>query len=436
MPDESSRRISFKRTTGSPLRVALDVLLVCAAIAVDLLVWGGERDLRTGGTAPLMLIPLLTTLAYSCLLIRWRRPIAVFAVEWTYGLTGLLVPGYEPFAGLLIALHAVARTQKRQIAAFCLLSCAVPFGIDSFNATTQTVPDAWVRSLLTSAVLWVVLGLAVWGIARLAYAADVRSEEALRVQDQLAAAAIEEERTRFERRAAESLRIVRLRLAREMHDVVAHAVSTMAIHAYAAQTVIERQSDSSMQVHGSLDSVLESLRVIQAQGEVANEELKHLLSSLRAVDWENTAGLAEPRTLSDIAVLVQMDKIAGRDTTLSIVGRPQELGTSVEHAAYRVVQEALTNATKHGGAGSVQVSLGWGEKTLTVIIRSGFTGSSGYSQNDLRALNLTGSGFGLLGLRERVELIGGAFDAGPQNHGFMVKAVLPASGVQRIEVAV
>src|SRR6476660_3305864 len=83
--------------------------LVVAAVILDLLIWGDDSELRYGGTVPNWVIPLATASIYSLLIVRRRHPITVFAILWAFGLIGLIVPGYEPFFGLLVALYAVAR---------------------------------------------------------------------------------------------------------------------------------------------------------------------------------------------------------------------------------------------------------------------------------------------------------------------------------------
>ena len=117
----------------SRLRLAGDVALVVLAIIVDLVVWAGDRQLRTGATLPFWVIPALTVLVFSTLLVRWRHPAAIFLVQWTYALIGLLLPDYEPFAGLLIALYAVASRTRPLVAWTALLHA-----LSLFRSTVTT----------------------------------------------------------------------------------------------------------------------------------------------------------------------------------------------------------------------------------------------------------------------------------------------------------
>src|SRR3954454_13011845 len=98
------------------LKQAGDLALVVAVIAIDLIVWAGDRELRGGGQLWVGLIPVAAVVVYLTLLVRWTHPVGVFHLQWAFALAGLAVPGYEPVAGLLVALHAVARRTPRRTA--------------------------------------------------------------------------------------------------------------------------------------------------------------------------------------------------------------------------------------------------------------------------------------------------------------------------------
>ena len=243
---------------GSRLRLAGDVALVVLAIIVDLVVWSGKRQLINGETLPFWVVPVLTILVFSTLLARWRHPSAVFWVQWTYALAGLLVLGYEPFAGLLVALHAVACRTRPLVARTAIIACVVPFAIDSYNSTAY-LNGSVAAGFATSALLLAVLSGTVWALGRFSYAAKRRAEKERELQAAEGEAAVRAER---------------LRLARELHDVVAHAVSAMILQAAGARTL----------VHPRDDRVQQSLEVIEAAGVQAMAELHRLLGLLRSVD--------------------------------------------------------------------------------------------------------------------------------------------------------
>jgi len=385
------------------LREVGGVLVVVLALFVDLLVWGGVRQLRSGGTLPLGVIPVLTTAVYSLLLLRWRRPVPVFAAQWVYGLAGLLVPGYGPFAGLLMAVHAVACRTSGRTAAVALAGCAVPFGIDCFIAADQRihVETSFVVSFAAQFFLYMILTITVWGLGRLSYTTERRSQ---RMQQQ---------------QAAEAVRAERLRVARELHDIVAHAVSVMLLQAAGARALVGTEDEQ----------VRQSLAVIEGSGVEAMTELHRLLGLLRSVDPAKAeADYTRQPQLEDIAALVEVSRASGLDVETVTDGHPGRLDASVDLAAYRLVQEALTNTHKHAGHGAaVRIHLHWHLDHLTITVRD----ISGLMGGKTRSASLS-SGHGLEGLTERVNLVGGRLDVGPvQGGGFLVRAELPISAASR-----
>jgi signal transduction histidine kinase len=195
----------------------------------------------------------------------------------------------------------------------------------------------------------------------------------------------------------------RLRLARELHDVVSHNVGMIAVQAGAADVLMDKNPERSR----------ESLRAIEGGARATLLELRRLLGLLREDD-------PDPRGLGPS--LSQLDRIvtpaaeAGVDVELCTDGDPVHLAGAVEVTAYRIVQEALTNAVAHAGPCRVTVTLGYHPDALDVEVT-----------DDGRAQGATTRGrYGLLGLRERVTALGGTFEAGPQvGGGFRVHARIP-----------
>ena len=386
---------------GSYLRRAGDVAVIVLAIIVDLVIWHGDRQLITGATLPFWVVPALTTLVFSTLLVRWRHPSAVFWVQWTYALAGLLVPGYEPFAGLLVALHAVACRARPLVARTAIIACVVPFAIDSYNSTADLNGGI---AFATSALLWTVLSGTVWALGRLSYAARRRAEKERELQAAEGEAAVRAER---------------LRLARELHNVVAHAVSAMILQAAGARTL----------VHPRDDRVRQSLEVIEVAGVQAMAELHRLLGLLRSVDPASANDVYEHQpTLKDLPSLIDLSRASGLVVDLAAEGEAAELDPSVDLAAYRIIQEALTNTSKHAGQGAAtRIHLRWHSDGLTITARD----TAGLDRPGRSRARPLSSGHGLIGLAERVNLVGGQFESGAVAGGFLIRAELPLSAARR-----
>lgn len=226
---------------------------------------------------------------------------------------------------------------------------------------------------------------------------------------------LEERAEQLERqRAADAERAVieeRSRIARELHDIVAHQVSLMTVQAGAAKTVAEKDPLAAAQ----------AMQAVERAGRQALDELRHLMGVLRP---ENSAGELDPQPgRADLPALIRDLRNAGLETSLTIEGAEMELPARVDLAVFRIVQEALTNVLKHAGAGAratVQIST----RPQGVTIRVTDDGQGGS--------RLPGSGHGIDGMRERAHLLGGSLraGAGPEG-GFQVVAQLPVDGEQR-----
>jgi signal transduction histidine kinase len=211
-------------------------------------------------------------------------------------------------------------------------------------------------------------------------------------------------------RAVEELQLARaqerLRLSREVHDVVSHSLSAIAVQAGVARLVFAEQPDQA----GA------ALSAIETASRSALDELRALLRQIR--DPEDADEAAAP-TLSDLPALIGKLRGAGLDVGYHSTGQPRTYGTAVELSAYRIAQEALTNVTKHAGGARALVEIGRGADELTVTV----TDDGG--QNPVRSA--AGGGLGVPGMRERAELLGGTLTAGPTpGGGFAVIARLPA----------
>jgi signal transduction histidine kinase len=215
-------------------------------------------------------------------------------------------------------------------------------------------------------------------------------------------------RLRRERDALARLAIVeeRSRLARELHDAIAHGVSVMVLQAGAAEQVMSSAPEQARQ----------ATRAVQDTGRSVLEELGRLLGLLHT-DEENSPRGPQP-SLAHLNALVTDVREAGLPIQLRVVGEPAGVSAGVDASAYRVIQEALTNALKHAGQARTAVSVQYEPTALTLEVLSEGAGTGARPAGE--------GGHGLVGMRERVELYGGDLRAGPEpTGGYAVRARLP-----------
>jgi signal transduction histidine kinase len=230
------------------------------------------------------------------------------------------------------------------------------------------------------------------------------------------AALLRERAERSERDQWERARIAALeergRLAREIHDVIAHSVSVIAVQAGAARAVAQQRPDLAREALGAIEDVSKETLT----------EVRRAIGALR------DAGDAQPDGpapgLADLDALVERVRGTGVDVDISVMGTRRDLGSAVESSAYRIVQEALTNTVKHAGRTVAHVQVTFDRDGVEVAVRDeGFSGPRSRSQASNGGD--TEGGQGLIGLRERVAILGGTFHAGPNGAGFEVRARLP-----------
>jgi signal transduction histidine kinase len=196
----------------------------------------------------------------------------------------------------------------------------------------------------------------------------------------------------------------RARIARELHDVVAHSISVIVLQARGGRRVL--QTDPA--------DAREAFAIIERTGHQALEELRRLLGMLRKSDEE--LALAPQPSLSELDRLVEQVRAAGLPVQVAVEGEPRELPPGVDLSAYRIVQEALTNALKHAGPAHARVLLRYRADDLELEIADDGPGTGDGS----------GSGHGLIGMRERVSVYGGELQAGRRpGGGYALRARLP-----------
>ncbi len=231
----------------------------------------------------------------------------------------------------------------------------------------------------------------------------------------LFAALIAWSRRRQRGREEQARRVVideRLRIARELHDVVAHHVSVMGVQAAGARRILDKRPDEAAA----------ALEAIEATSRQAVVELQQLLGVLRATD-DTTTTEGRPG-IGQLPALASASRDAGLPVELLVEGKPPDsLPATLDLSIYRIVQEALTNALKHGGPGTnAEVRVRFAQRSVELLISDDGGGAGGGSGSD-------GGGRGIVGMRERVALFGGELTAGPRPEGgFVVRALLPMTG--------
>jgi signal transduction histidine kinase len=211
----------------------------------------------------------------------------------------------------------------------------------------------------------------------------------------------------LERAARDAVSEERARIARELHDVVAHAMGVMVVQAGAARVVIERDPASTS----------DALQRIEDTGRTGLAEMRRLVGILETDDW---AALEPQPGLDQLDELLQRMRVTGLPIEATVEGTPRRLSPGVDLTAYRVVQEALTNALKHGAGAHARVVLRWGDDALELEIADNGRGPPPDGMQT--------PGHGLIGMRERVTLFGGSLETGERpGGGFLVRARIPLS---------
>jgi signal transduction histidine kinase len=327
---------------------------------------------------------------------RRRAPLVVLAVvtgaslAWTYALYPLSQQGpFVPFVALIVASYtAAAYTAGREAAlSMGVVVAALAAGVLSGALGGQPAGD------YIPFALWIAVAYAVGCVFRR------RQLLAARLGDRLAS--VERDRDANTRRAVAD---ERARIARELHDVIAHSVSVMVVQAGAGERVLEADPAGAR----------ESFNSIRETGGQTLIEMRRLLGLLR--DEEQALSLAPQPSIARLGALIHDVCAAGLQTSLTIEGEQKPLAPGIELSAYRIVQEALTNTRKHADAGRAEVIVSYGSDDVTIEILD--DGAAGPSSN--------GYGHGLIGMRERAALYGGTIATGFRpDGGFRVRAVLP-----------
>ena len=322
-----------------------------------------------------------------------RFPVAAITVACC-ALVLYAVGRYNAYPGLpifvLVAGVSLHSTRRRALLAAGLAAVALSVAVWLQPERVATA-STWVASLLAVAVAWL------WG-------ENLRNRRARWAAMEERARRLEAEREERDRQAVTD---ERLRIARELHDVVAHSMSVIAVQSGVANHVIDSRPAQARQ----------ALATIEATSRSALVELRRLLGVLRQGD-DPVASLEPNPGMAEIGRLADQIRSAGVEVELKVEGEPGELPPGVDLSAFRIAQEGLTNVLKHGG-GVARVLVRYSPGAVAVeIADDGRAGTDGAPAE--------GTGHGLIGMRERVAVFGGQLTAGPvPGGGYRMAARLP-----------
>jgi signal transduction histidine kinase len=350
-------------------------------------------------------LALLHTLPLAA---RRRFPLAVLATCVASGLAFATLDLPPVFLGvaILVAVYSVAAYGDRWVSLAGLAAAAAG------SAAIQLTPGRfqWPTPVTNTLIIGAAWLLGHFAHNYRAYAARLE-ERTTELEERTAE--LEQAREELARRAVTE---ERLRLARELHDVVAHAMSVIAVQSGVGAHVADTQPHEAAK----------ALAAIEVTSRAALEELRRLLGVLRR-DSEPQGDLTPVPGLADLDGLLAEVAKAGLAVRLRVEGTPSQLPAGVDLSAYRIVQEALTNVVKHAGPARAQVVVGYRDHDVTVEVTDDGRGV-GASTGDGQAM----VGHGLIGMRERVAAFGGDLEVGPRpDGGFRVAARLPLAADRR-----
>jgi len=354
-------------------------------------------NVRMVGSAPVN----AACLALTAVLLLWRRRaplgvlVAIMLVSDAQALLEGASQGLGVFFPILIGTYSVARYADRRTALTGLSVAVLGFVVHDLR-------DPNVSAVAEVFFLYLILA-GTWAAGAALHGRAVQGDELMR-------RAADAERDIAEQAEA-AVRSERTRIARELHDVVAHHVSVMAVQASAGVSLLDS---------GDTARARMTLRTVEDTARQALGEMRRLLGILRAADPPDTT--PQPG-LTTVSMLVDQIRRAGLPVELAVEGERRPLPAGVDLSAYRIVQEALTNALKHAGPVPTHVQIRYGAQSVEVEVWDQGSG--------LSAEAVPGAGQGLIGMQERVALYGGTFESGPRpGAGFAIRARLPVPDCQ------
>jgi signal transduction histidine kinase len=371
---------------------AVDLFLAAGLTALSVL--SAHGDSTRGAHVPALSYPLMLGFL-PAIALRRRWPGSTFTLM-ALAQAGLVVLRTQPSANVLVWLvapYTAAAYATRRVQLVIAAGTAVALVLLGLP-----VGHGWAQR--GNAIEMIVIGAGAWTAGMV-----VRTRRAAAQEVRQRAHRLEREREEHARQVAAQ---ERLRIARELHDIVAHKLSIVVVQAQAAQRVGDPARATGL------------MATVEETGRSALEEMRRLLGVLRPSPEEPDASLPQPQpSLAALDALLDQVRAAGLPVTLTLSGQPVPLPDALDLSAYRIVQEALTNALKHAGPAHATVHLHHGEDRVEITVADDGQGAPPL---------VPGSGHGLTGMRERATLLGGALEAGPQTcGGFQVHVTLPIS---------
>ncbi|MFI0989257.1 sensor histidine kinase [Streptomyces exfoliatus] len=368
------------------------------------LLWVGSSDPESGNLVGYGVVSALYSLVVA---LRRRAPEKMLLLAVGLGVAQLgfgLMPFIADFAMLVIVFTVAAHDGARWASRLALAGGLSASTLSQLRWPMEEAGSGAAKVFFT-VIMTVPFALA-WVLGD-----SLRTRRAYFAQLEERASRLEKER---EAQAKVAVAAERARIARELHDVVAHNVSVMVVQADGAAYVMDSSPETAKQ----------ALETISTTGRQALAEMRRLLGILRTGEHQEAGEYVPQPDVKQIEDLVEQVRGAGLTVDFAIEGSPRPLPSGVELTAYRIVQEALTNTRKHGGPDvGAAVRLVYFDDGLGLLVEDDGRGAPQEMYEDGGA---DGRGHGLIGMRERVGMVGGTLDAGPRpGGGFRISALLP-----------
>jgi signal transduction histidine kinase len=390
MSDPARARLDERRPRGRR-SLAFDLALALVATTAELGQVSGASGSPTGAAI------VLAVVAGGALVLRRTSPLAVLATTLAASVAIVALDDDPSGVSVGIALYTTAALCERRVSLAALVATTA---IAATGSAITTDTPGRETSATFGAIIVAMLSVGIWGLGAYAQTQrryrrelEERAASAEREREQLARIAVHEERAS---------------IARELHDIVAHSVSVMLVGVRGARDVLRTAPDAAN----------DTLARVERSGEQSLAELRRILALLR--EPQQTAESHPQPSLAELDELVASYRTAGLPARLEVIGEPMPLPSGVELSIYRIVQEALTNALKHSDPTNVTVTLAFRDSRLELeVVDDGTTATP----------DAATAGQGLIGMRERLALLGGELEIGPrEGGGFRVAARLPVGG--------
>jgi signal transduction histidine kinase len=368
-----------------------DVVVALAALALTVGLLANGHGSARGIDLPGVALAGVATLP---LILHRRSPLGVFALT-TAASAVIYALGYQtgPPFGPTVALFYVANDDRARSRVG--RTAAVVFGMFAVHLAASSISEGGFPT--TPILFGVVVWGAAWGIGDAA-----RGRRARRAELAERAARAQRDTARERRLAAAE---ERTRIARDLHDSAAHAINVILVQAGAARLLQERDPEAARS----------ALTTIEDVARETIGEIDQLVRGLRE-DGAAEDAVEPPTGLTALDTLVERHRTAGMAVDVRVAGRPRPLAPSLDQAAYRILQESLTNAARHGN-GSADVAIAYGEARLELDVENPLAPAAAEAPMD--------GGHGILGMRERAALLGGTLSVERRDGAFGVRAQLP-----------